>query len=137
MHLEYPECILEIDEMKAIFKVEEKTGSKFEKDITECDNNTTITDSTEFGIARREKILGIKAQDTDDLELRRFRVMLKWYDSYPYTQASLMKKMDNLLGKGNYTLAVVPEEMRMVEWGDNANNRPFPNLKNYLRRLFH
>ena len=114
MHLEYPECVLEIDEMNAIFDAEEVVGQKFEDNIADCDSNTSIAGSSETGIKRREKILGINPQDTDSLELRRFRVMMKWYDSYPYTQESLMNKMDILLGNGNYTLAVVPEEMRMI-----------------------
>ena len=114
MHLEYPECILEIDEMNAIFDAEEVVGQKFEDNIADCDSNTSIAGSSEAGIRRREKILGINPQDTDSLELRRFRVIVKWYDSYPYTQESLMNKMDILLGNGNYTLAVVPEEMRMI-----------------------
>lgn len=114
MHLEYPECILNIDEMKAIFDAEEVVGQKFEDNIADCDSNTTIAESSETGIRRREKILGINPQDTDSLELRRFRVMMKWYDSYPYTQESLMNKMNDLLGKGNYTIAVVPDEMKMI-----------------------
>lgn len=114
MHLEYPECILDIDEMRAIFDAEEVVGQKFEDNIADCDSNTSIAGSSETGIKRREKILGINPQDTDSLELRRFRVMLKWYDSYPYTQDSLMNKMNDLLGKGNYTLAVVPDEMKMI-----------------------
>ena len=40
--------------------------------------------------------------------------MMKWYDSYPYTQESLMNKMNDLLGKGNYTIAIVPDEMKMI-----------------------
>ena len=114
MHLEYPQVILNIDEINTIFDAEEKTGSKFEQEIIDLDKDITIQEATEKGITRREKILKIKPQDTDDLELRRFRVALKWNDRYPYTQESLMNKMDNLLGKGNYTLAIVPEEMTMV-----------------------
>ena len=52
-------------------------------------------------------------QDTDSLEDRRFRVLSKWYDDYPYTYNDLIARLDNLLGKGNYTMVVLPDEMEL------------------------
>ena len=106
MQLDYPSVIEEMEEMQAIFAAEEKVGEKFEKRIEECDKNTAISTANEVGIARREKILKVIPQDTEDMEERRFRVMAMWNDSYPYTQESLLVRLDELLGKGNYTLAV-------------------------------
>ena len=57
--------------------------------------------------------MGIKAQDTDTINDRRFRVMIKWYDDYPYTLNDLLKRMDNLLGEGKYTIAVNTDDMTM------------------------
>ena len=59
------------------------------------------------------KILKIQPQDTDSLEDRRFRVLIKWYDDYPYTYNDLLNRLNNLLGNGNYTLVVLPEEMEL------------------------
>lgn len=114
MQLEYPEVILNIDEVKAIYDAEEKTGEGISKEIQLADDNINITTSTEYGIKRREEILGIYAKDTDSLEDRRFRILIKWFDSYPYTFKDLMDRMDNLLGKGNYTIAIDTDTMTMT-----------------------
>ena len=99
MQLEYPEIILEIDEIKAIYDAEEDVGTAVTKEIENTDLDIAISTATENGIARREKVMGIKAQDTDTINDRRFRVMIKWYDDYPYTLNDLLKRMDNLIGE--------------------------------------
>lgn len=114
MQLEYPEVITNIDEMLEIFKAEEKTGTKFEKKIEECDKNITITEATETGIERRENVLNIKHQTTDSLELRRLRVAIKWNDTYPYTYEWLKDRLNNLLGRGNFALAYAKREKRII-----------------------
>lgn len=113
MKLEYPEVILNIDEIKAIYEAEEHTGQDLTKEIEYTDNDIAISTATERGIKRREDVLKIKAQDTDSVDDRRFRVLIKWYDDYPYTLKDLMNRMDNLLGKGNYTIAVNTDDMTM------------------------
>lgn len=114
MQLDYPSVIEEMEEMQAIFAAEEKVGEKFEKRIEECNQNTAISTANEVGIARREKILKVIPQDTEDMEERRFRVMTMWNDGYPYTQENLLVRLDGLLGEGNYTLVIVPEEMSLT-----------------------
>lgn len=113
MQLEYPEIILEIDEIKAIYDAEEDVGTAVTKEIENTDLDIAISTATENGIGRREKVMGIKAQDTDTINDRRFRVMIKWYDDYPYTLNDLLKRMDNLLGEGKYTIAVNTDDMTM------------------------
>lgn len=113
MQLEYPSVIMNIDEIVKIYEAEEKVGNKFDEAIQDVDSDIYIEDATEVGIARREKILNITAQDTDTLEERRFRVKTKWNDSYPYTYMDLMQRLDILLGKDTYTIALDPDNMEM------------------------
>lgn len=40
-------------------------------------------------------------------------MLIKWYDDYPYTYNDLLNRLNNLLGNGNYTLVVLPEEMEL------------------------
>lgn len=40
--------------------------------------------------------------------------MIKWYDSYPYTFRDLINRMDNLLGKGNYTIVIDNDTQEMM-----------------------
>lgn len=114
MQLEYPEILLNIDEIKAVYDAEETTGGNLSEEIESTDKNINITTSTEYGIKRREEILRIHAQDTDSLDDRRFRVLIKWFDSYLYTFKDLMERMDNLLGKGNYTIVIDTDTMTMT-----------------------
>lgn len=135
MQLDYPSVIEEMEEMQAIFAAEEKVGEKFEKRIEECDQNTAISTANEVGIERREKILKVIPQDTEDMEERRFRVMAMWNDSYPYTQESLLVRLDELLGKENYTLAVVPEEMSLTCLIELEKQRMEAELRKLLEKI--
>lgn len=113
MQLEYPEVILDIDEINAIYEAEEHTGGELTKEIEYTDNDIAISTATQRGIKRREEVLKIKAQDTESLDDRRFRVLIKWYDDYPYTLNDLISRMDNLLGENNYMIAVNTDDMTM------------------------
>ena len=113
MQLNIPPVIENIEEIKAIYDAEEKVGQQLENEIRDRDLDTCIRTSTEYGIARREKILKIQPQNTDSLEDRKFRVLTKWYDDCPYTNQDLINRLDNLLGNGNYTLVILPETMEL------------------------
>lgn len=113
MQLEYPDVILNIDEINAIYEAENHTGEGLTKEIENTDNDIAISTATEKGIKRREEVLKIKAQDTDSVDDRRFRVLIKWNDDYPYTLKGLMNRMDNLVGKGNYMIAINTDDMTM------------------------
>lgn len=106
--LEYPPIIWNIKEIQIANKIIEPWLEKLTKDIEEVDEDILITTATERGIARREKILGITPQATDSLEDRRYRVLVKWYDTYPYTENNLRERLDALVGAGNYTLTITP-----------------------------
>lgn len=113
MQLEMPRMLEKIDEIVAIYAAEENAGNKFEENIQNVEKDIFIDTATEEGIKRRETILGITAQDTNTLEERRFCVKTRWNDTYPYTYDYLMQRLDNLLGKGKYTLTIDTEKMSM------------------------
>lgn len=110
MQLDYPDHVLSIKEIAYIFAQEEKVGTKYEDAVQNVEDDIHITTARESGIARREKILGISPLDTDSLEDRRFRVRGQWYDVYPYTMPDLIHRLDMLLGKNGYTIALDYEE---------------------------
>lgn len=114
MQLDYPRVILNIDEIKALYDMEEVIGGKLEDAIDGIEKDIHIATATEEGIKRREKILGIKPLDTDTIEDRRFRVTTKWTDTYPYTLQNLRSRLDDLVGAGNYTLKMDYDSMTMT-----------------------
>lgn len=113
MQLDIPGVVGNIDEIVEIYKAEERTGSKFESAIENVEKDICIEDATEEGISKRESILKIIPQDTDTLEERKFRVKTKWNDTYPYTYMDLMQRLDTLLGKDTYTIALDSNNMEM------------------------
>lgn len=110
----YPEHIAEINEMRAILDAGDKVGEIFEDYCDELEDNLNIATSRESGIARREKILNIAPLDTESLEDRRLKVMLKWYEKAPYTLRVLKNKLDACLGAGNYELRIEYEQQQLT-----------------------
>ena len=106
VNVQYPEVILSNKDCKAAIDAGEKLSILMDKALIELDNNIDILTSEESGIARREKILGIKPLDTAALEDRRFEVLVRWYSTPIYTEVTLRTKLDVILGKGNYVLTI-------------------------------
>ena len=102
----YPEHILQMKEFKAISAATDKQIEKLNKRINEMRDDLLISTSQESGIVYREKILKIVPLDTDTLEDRRYKVLLKWYDTYPYTEFDLRKRLDRICGVGQYILKI-------------------------------
>lgn len=103
-YIGWPNHISNIPEFQALDKVSDAEMSKLEDAIAGLDDDICITTASEAGIARREKILGIKPLDTDTLDDRRMRVLSKWYDVYPYTDIDLKRRLDQLCGADGYTM---------------------------------
>lgn len=114
IRVEYPEVVINIKDVKAAIDAGDKISDMVDRNLGELDNNITILTSEESGIARREKILGIKPPDTASLEDRRLEVLMRWYDTPLYTETTLRNKLDSVLGKGNYVL-VIDLDKKLVE----------------------
>lgn len=63
-----------------------------------------VSTAPEYAIARYEKIFSIAPGDTDTLDDRRFRVLLRISDQLPYSMGWLRRKLDTLFGAGNYQI---------------------------------
>lgn len=66
-----------------------------------CDStlsNMFISTADVDGIARLERILGIYPEEGEELETRRFNVLVKWNDKAPYTDEELYNKLLSLCG---------------------------------------
>lgn len=60
--------------------------------------NRFITTADKYGISRFEKILGIRPQSSDSLEMRKIRVQNRWFNNIPYTIRVLFLKLSECLG---------------------------------------
>jgi hypothetical protein len=96
--IEIPEVLNNIPEIREIYKLSEKLMSKYMDDVQAVHDDIFIETSTEYGIARREKILGIVPLDTDNLEDRKLRVQSRLHEMHPYTFNSLKRRLTELCG---------------------------------------
>ena len=77
--------------------------------LNACDralSNMFIETADEAGIERFERLMGITLASDASLEVRRFNAQVKWGEAKPYTEAELNKLLSNMLGEGNYGVAV-------------------------------
>lgn len=58
--------------------------------------NAFIETADEYGISRFERILKITPLNTDTLEIRRRRVMLRWFDRIPYTLRAFLEGLSEI-----------------------------------------
>ncbi len=88
----------QIKELKEIAKAEEP---ELRYILAECDRtlaNMFITTADEYGISRFESMMGIYPDEGEDLETRRFNVLIKWDDKVPYTDEELHNRLLSLCG---------------------------------------
>ena len=115
--IEIPEVLNDIPEIREIYKLSEKFMSKYMDDVQAVHDDIFISTSTEYGIFRREKILGISPDVRDTLESRRARVLLKWADATsknPFNLFWLKSKLSSFIGEENYILSLDTKNEKMT-----------------------
>lgn len=123
----YPQTIGELEEFIQIAKVENKNFNKVRIDLQKIFSTRFIHDLDDDGIARWEKMLKLKRQRTDDLELRRMRVLAKINNTLPYTWNSLRQLLDSVFGAGKYHLS--------LDQQDYVIELLIPSERNYYKEL--
>lgn len=96
-----PEHLEEMDEIVEIDWASEKKSRQLEYEVEALEDDILIELASEKGIARREKILGIRPKDGKMLSQRRAKVLAEWYDVYPYSRLSLNRKLTLMCGEGH------------------------------------
>ena len=97
-----PPFIKEYKEPVAALQAEDPEFSKAWEAVDEVLRNHFISTADEYGIARREKLLGIYPSEDASLESRRARVQNRWKDRLPYTMRVLERKLSELFGGGHH-----------------------------------
>jgi len=115
--METPDVLLEIPQINQLYELTDKYVSKLVDDYEDVHNDIMIETSTEYGIARREKILGISPDARDTLESRRARVQLEWTNAIsrnPLSFLWLKSKLNSLIGEENYVLSLDTRHEKMT-----------------------
>lgn len=101
-----PEVLKDVQEMRAIMDAETSEVQAIWEACEDCMNDQFISESTENGIVRREKMLGITPFVTDTFEDRKLRLLSRYNESIPYTRKNLAALLDSLCGVDGYILTI-------------------------------
>lgn len=105
-----PPVIRDVREFRAIMNDGEQAEIAELWDAVEAAfNDQFISEATENGIERWEKILGISPKGTDTLDARRFRILSRLNEQLPYTLPVLEDILRSLCGENGYSLEVQNE----------------------------
>ena len=101
-----PDVLKDVKEMRAIMDSETPEIQAIWDACEDCFNDQFITEATENGVARREKMLDITPFATDTLDDRKFRLLNRYNENIPYTRRSLAALLESLCGADGYTLTI-------------------------------
>lgn len=128
-----PSFLREFQEFQIIHKVVEQSElEQTWKAIERVLNEVFISTSSEYGLSRMEKILRLKKLDTDDLETRMFRVLLKLNEVLPYTYRTIKRHLDEICGEAEYELQVHPDEFTIDAIFEIEERKKLVELGRYL-----
>ena len=105
-----PDILKGVRELDAIMTAENPTILDIWQACEDCMNDQFLSESTEHGIARREKMLGITPYATDTIDDRRFRLLSRYNENMPYTRRSLANLLASLCGEDGYKLEITTAE---------------------------
>ena len=98
-------------------------------------NDQFISEATENGLARREKMLGITPYATDTLEDRRFRLFVRYNENMPYTRASLKNLLMSLCGENGYKLVFITRKFTVSVKVALTAKKQEDSVKELLERI--
>ena len=109
--LEYlPEFIQEIKEMKVIMSVEDEfltgEGDNLKLATKNVFKDQFINTATPNGVKRYEEMLGIVSKATESLDVRQFRLFVRFNETLPYTVPKLKEQLAKLCGYDGYSIWV-------------------------------
>lgn len=109
--LEYlPDFVQEIKEMKVIMSVEDNFLTGFDDNLNLSVKNVFkdqfINTATEYGIKRYEDMLKIVSRESEGLDVRRFRLFVRFNEKLPYTVPKLKEQLAALCGEDGYSVTL-------------------------------
>lgn len=100
------EELKKLREMVAIMAAETPVVQEIWDACEDCMNDQFISEATEYGVARREKMLHITPFTSDTLDDRKLRLQSRYNENIPYTRKSLARLLASLCGENGYKLTI-------------------------------
>ena len=130
-----PFYLMEYKEISSIMSVENKEMQYLWNFIDNIYKNQFIETSGEEGIKRYEKIFSVSKKDDETLEDRRFNLLLKTRENPPYTSLVLRRRLEEICGKGMYSVEIDYEDYSANIKIALVIKRQFEAVKDLLKRM--
>lgn len=127
-----PPFLQEYKELKIINHTEQEEIEQAWEAAENLLKEPFLLSASTYGISRIEKILKIQALDTDDLETRMFRVLLKLNEVLPYTYRTIKRHLDEICGEVEYKLQVHPDEFMIDAIFEIEEKQKLVEIERYL-----
>lgn len=99
-----PPIMQQFAEFIEISNAEQKAKEKLWNSVYKMFNEGYVISESDIGAKRWEKTLGIVPKDTEDIEVRNFRIRGRIQQDLPYTYRTLKRQLAGLCGDGNFTI---------------------------------
>ena len=130
----WPLVLQEIEELQEIANTENIEIDELKESVSNLIDDQFIETATEKGIRRRERLLGITPSRRDDLEYRRFRVLVRWNDRLPYTYRVLKNRLDQIF-KDNYKLEILHDQYLLIIEVNTFNWQIYSDIVDDIRKM--
>lgn len=130
-----PEVLRGVYEFRQLAAAEEAELSAADGELRAIAADSFIATLTERGCSRWEKMLGIAPKATDDIEVRRFRILSKLNEELPFTFRGLKRQLAILCGEEGFTAKLDGERYLLsVQVALTAKNQ-FDEVGRLLERI--
>lgn len=109
----YPLFLQGVREIEELFRGQQPEIEAADERVLKMLDECYIETASEYGIARWERIMGVKTPGEETLEERRFRLRLRLGNPEVYTIWRLKEFLGNLLGEDGYTVELFHREYRL------------------------
>lgn len=135
VHKYYPDLMKDIFEFREISKVENENFNQVRLNLLQLFSMRFVHEADEVGLARWEKMLKIKRRTSDDLALRRMRILAKINNKLPYTWRTLQQLLISFYGEENFQLNLDSQEYE-IEILIPAGTTTYNELLTILEPMF-
>ncbi len=130
-----PEVLKEVRELKAIVNTEEPEVSDLWEALEAALSDQFVSDTSEEGLKRYEKILKIIPKATDNIDERRFRVLARFNEQLPYTFRTLEERLRILCGEEGYSMTLKAEDYTLKVRIKLFAESSFDTVESLLNRI--
>lgn len=130
-----PPFLQEYSELAQTMQTEQPEIDTLWTSIKDVLKDQFVGDATKNGIYRWEKILEIITNESEPLEDRKFRVLVRLNEDLPYTLKALEQQLTSLCGEDGYTLSLNSNKYILSVEIKLKNKGRMTDIKDMLRRI--